>query len=387
MTTRTRLMVLAVTTPLVGFAVIGGLLGRASAGEGAYRHLQLFDDVMGLITSNYVEPVEVDKVMDGAMRGLAEGLDADSAFLTAAQVADLEKGGEGEADIGLELTRQYYLRVVAARDGSAAEKAGLRTGDYVRAIDGKPTRTMSAPEGMRMLRGAAGTTVKLTVIRGNAAEPHELSLARERRASTDVTGRLERPGIGYVRVKGFGPKVVQELASEIADLKKKGASKLVVDVRNTAEGDPMRGLDAARLFVATGTLGSREERGAPAVAIAAKAGDGKELVPIALLTTAGTAGAAELFAAALKDNKRAELFGERTLGRAGVQHLVKLPDGSGLWMTYARFLSPAGKPVHGAGVEPTVEVAEPDVEFGAPAPTSDPILEKALEQFGQRAAA
>src|SRR5678809_339316 len=121
--------------------------------------------------------------MRGAMRGMADALDADSAFLTPDLVRTVESNSSaGPADVGVELTRQYYLRVVSARDGSPAAKAGLRTGDYIRAIDGKATRDMSAFEGMRLLHGAAGTKVMLLVIRGNAADPHEMTVVRERPA-------------------------------------------------------------------------------------------------------------------------------------------------------------------------------------------------------------
>ena len=178
MTSRTRWIVLLVSTPLVAFVVIGGLLGRTFAKEGTYPHLRIFEDVVSLIAGNYVEEVEVDKVMSGAMRGLAEGLDPDSAYLDAAQVRALTTGDTlPEGDVGLELTRQYYLRVIAARDGSPAAKAGLTTGDFVRAIDGRPTRDMSVFEGVRLLHGKPGSTVTLTILRGNAADPHEIALA------------------------------------------------------------------------------------------------------------------------------------------------------------------------------------------------------------------
>ena len=165
---------------MVAFAIVGGFLGRVMAREDTYQHLKVFDDVVGMITSGYVEQVNVDKVMHGAMRGLADALDADSAYLSVQQVKQVESGAPPPAgDVGLDLTKQYYLRVVAARDRSPAAKAGLRTGDYVRAIDGQPTRELSVWEGMRALRGTPGSTVKLTIIRGNAAEPHELQLTRE----------------------------------------------------------------------------------------------------------------------------------------------------------------------------------------------------------------
>ena len=121
---------------MIAFAIVGGFLGRVMAREDTYQHLKIFDDVVSLISSNYVEEADIDKVMRGAMHGLADGLDPDSAYLTAAQVKQVESGAPlPPAGVGLELTRQYYLRVIAARDNSPAAKAGLRTGDYIRAIN------------------------------------------------------------------------------------------------------------------------------------------------------------------------------------------------------------------------------------------------------------
>src|SRR3954467_7539701 len=193
MTLKTRLSILLLSTPVLVFVVVGGLIGRASAtgGDGTIRELRVFDDVLRLVISNYVEEVKVDRAMEGALKGLADGLDPDSAYLTAQQVADVQSGAPlPDGDVGLELTRQYYLRVIAARDGSPAAKAGLQTGDYVRAIDGKPTRDMSVFEGSRLLRGEPGSKVVLTIIRGNAADPHEVPLVREKAPATSVTGRL-----------------------------------------------------------------------------------------------------------------------------------------------------------------------------------------------------
>ena len=388
MTSRTRLIVISISAPVVAFAIVGGFLGRVLAREDTYQHLKVFDDVVGMITSSYVEQVNVDKVMHGAMRGLADGLDADSAYLSPQQVKQVEGGAAAAAgDIGLDLTKQYYLRVVAARDRSPAAKAGLRTGDYVRAIDNQPTRELSVWEGMRALRGAPGSTVKLTIIRGNAADPHELQLTREAFSPSDVSGRIATPGVGYIRIAAIGPKTAEQVKKEVSDLAKGGATKLIVDVRRTAGGGLDDGLAIARLFVAKGTLAMREAKGAERQTIAAAAGDGAVTVPAALLVDTGTSGAAELFAAALSGNQRATLIGERTIGRAAIQKLIKLPDGSGLWLSTTRYLTPAGVSLHEKGLDPTVVVDEPDVEFGQPPPTTDLALEKAIAQLTQKAAA
>ena len=393
MTFKTRMSVLVLSTPVLAFVLVGGLMGAGnnaqSSGQQTYQHLRMFDDVVDLVMNNYVGDVPVDKVMDGAMRGLADGLDPDSAFLNAGQVKAVESGEAApDGDVGIELTRRYYLYIIAARDGSAAQKAGLRTADTIRAIDGKPTRDMSVFEGTRALRGKAGTKVTLTIIRGNAADPHEVVLIRERVAGPIVTSRLIGT-TGYLRIVSFRNGVVEELRKHAADLTAGGAKNLIVDVRRTAEGPLENGIAAARVFIKSGTLAIKAGRGKPEPRepVAAKAGDGAVELPAIILVTTGTSGPGELFVAAMNDNDRAELIGERTLGRAGIQKLVKLPEGRGLWLTYARYLTPKGNPIQGRGLEPDVAVDEPDVEFGAPAPEKDAILDAALERVKVKVAA
>jgi carboxyl-terminal processing protease len=155
---------------------------------------------------------------------------------------------------------------------------------------------------------------------------------------------------------------------------------LIVDVRSTAGGDLAEGIAAARLFVPSGTIAVRESRPAGQVKVASAKGDGAIAVPMTVLVDSGTSGPAEVFAAALAGNKRAELIGERTIGRTGVQELVKLPDGSALWITASRYLTPAGAPLQAKGLEPDVVVDQPEGDFGAPAP-ADAILQRALERL------
>lgn len=389
MTSRTRFIAILVSAPVIAFTVIGGLLGHAMArADDTYANLRVFNDVVSLITSNYVEQPNMESVMRGAMRGLAEGLDSDSAYLTQAQVRQLESGEQAApADVGMTLTHQYYLRVVATRDDSPAAKAGIRPGDFVRLLDSRPTRDMSALEGQRLLAGATGSKVKLTIIRGGStAEPHVVELTREAPQTVDVKSRQQGDGIGYVRIASFGRRTADQLRSQIASLAKGGATRLIIDARNTAGGDLTEGITAARLFVSSGTLAVRESRSNGQVKIAAEKGDGAITVPVTLLVDTGTSGAAEVFAAALAGNKRAELIGERTVGRTGVQEIVKLPDGSAVWITSTRYLTPAGVQLQAKGLEPDVAVDQPEGDFGAPAPP-DTILQRAIEQLTTKKAA
>src|SRR4051812_14738779 len=392
MSSRTRLVVLSISAPVIAFAIIGGFFRRGMAREDTFQHLKPFDDVVNFISSNYVEPVDNSKVMQGAMRGLADGLDSDSAYLTPAQVKDVESQKALPAgDLGLELTRQYYLRVIAARDGSPAAKAGLRTGDYLRAIDDKPTREMSVWEGMRALRGAPGSKVTLSIIRGSAADPHPVELIRATMPASEVHSHMAAAGVGYVRIAAVGPTTASLTKTQVAELQRGGATKLIIDIRRTSTGDAEQGLALAKLFVGQGTLAIRERNAAARETtretIAAAAGDGAITLPALLLVDAGTSGAAELFASALSGNKRAELIGEHTIGRAAIQRLIKLPDNSGLWLSTSRYLTPAGTPLHEKGLEPTIAVDQPDVEFGQPPAPGDPVLDKALERLSLKQAA
>ncbi|MCX6543237.1 MAG: S41 family peptidase [Acidobacteria bacterium] len=385
MTTRTRIAVVLISAPVLAFAVMGSLLGRTSAGQETYPHLRVFDDVFSLTTNNYVEPVDVEKLMHGAMTGLADSLDADSAFLTADQARAVESGAPLAAgEIGVDLTRQYYLRIIAVRDGSPAARAGLRSGDFVRLIDRQPTREMSVWEGVRTLRGKPGSPVSVTIIRGNAADPHVISLTREEMMPAPLTSKMAGTGVGVVRIAEFTDQTPSALRTSIAQLQKSGAKALVLDLRNTTRGPLLAGLATARLFVASGTLAMRDTRGATRETIAAVTGDGSLALPLALLVDGGTSGAAELLASALAGQKRAELFGERTGGRTAQQRLFKLPDGSALWMSYAWYLTPAGNPIHERGLQPDVAIEQPDLEFGAEPPAADATLDKAVERLRSR---
>jgi carboxyl-terminal processing protease len=206
MAPRTRLLVFLVSTPLVALVTVGGVIGepKTVAPQQSLGDLRVFYDVVSLIRDAYVEPVNVDKVMDGAMRGLTDGLDSSSAFLQPEEVRAFEtKAAAPAGDVGLMVTRQFYLRVLGVRDGSPAARAGLQAGDYIRMIDGKPTRDMSAVTGRRLLAGAPGSKVALTIIRGNAADPHEFSLVREAPAGPIATSAMVGD-VAHVRVSSFG---------------------------------------------------------------------------------------------------------------------------------------------------------------------------------------
>jgi carboxyl-terminal processing protease len=383
MTDRTRFVLLMVTAPILAYTLVGGLLGRVVAREGTYQHLRVFEDVVSLVNSNYVEEVEAERVMQGALWGLAEGLDPQSVYLTAEEArAYAAADVPGEVGIGLTLTRQYYVQIVAARDGSPAAAAGLRPGDFLRTIADAPTRTMSAVRASALLRGAPGSTVRVSVIRGNAAEPMDMDIQRSADRSANVTSRIVAPGVGYLRIAEFDETTADAIGLAADELTTQGATKLVVDLRSTATGAFDAGLATAGRFTDTPTLIIRETS-AGQQPIARRGDPPSITAPVALLTNPGTSGAAEVFAAALVDAERAETVGLRTAGRAAEQTLVDLPGGGGLLLSSSRYLTASGESIHRTGVEPAVPVQEPAIELGQPAsdPDEDPVLDSAIEHL------
>ena len=274
---------------------------------------------------------------------------------------------------------------MAARDGSPAALAGLLPGDYLRQIDGNPTRMMSTVRARQLLRGAPGSTVSLEIIRGNAAEPVTLDVERGGARSANVTSRIAAPGVGYLRIAEFDATTPGAIGAANETLAGQGAESLVIDLRGTATGSFENGLAAAELFTDADPLVMRESsseqepvaRGPRQPSIAG---------PVVLLTDFGTAGAAELFTAALTDAGRADTVGVRTAGRTAGQTLVRLPDGGGLLLSSTRYLTASGEPIHRQGVAAVVPVQAPAAELvpDAPAPDEDPgdpVLERAIEHL------
>ncbi|GMV21120.1 MAG: hypothetical protein AMXMBFR57_10690 [Acidimicrobiia bacterium] len=395
MTSKSRWLLFAVSTPLVALAAVGGLLGAnltpptpigAELPQGAVKHLRVFEDVIQLIMSSYVEEANPDKVMEGAMRGLADGLDPMSAYLTPDEVAIAKANTTlPPGDVGLVVSRQFYLRVVGVRDGSPAARAGLRPNDFIRGINGQPTRELSAFSGMRLLRGEPGSTVELVVLRGNAAEPHTVTLTRELPKADTVTTTTRADGTAVVRITSFAAGTADALGAAMTKLQAANAPGAVLDLRATADGPISEGIAAARLFVKSGALAIRQARDKERELTNAATGDGAISMPIVVLVSNGTAGAAEVFAAALNGNGRGDLVGEPTAGLAADQRLVALPENRGLWMTYAQYLASDGEPIHGRGLQPNVAVASPFVAFDEAPPAGDDMLTKALERLRPRA--
>lgn len=381
MSHRTRLLVALVSTGLIGYIAIGSFLGRV-LGDTSYGQLAIFNEVVRLVIDSYVEPVNLGRAMAGARLGMADALDGDSAYLDADQFRLYQEPvKQDDADVGLVLTRRFaFVMVVAARPGSPAEKGGLQPGDLIKSIDERHTRPMPAVLADRLLRGAPGSTVKLGILRAGA-DPFEVSLVRERVAPAAPQGRLLDPETGYVRVSDFTPATAEDVRTQVEALRRGGASRLVLDLRDAAWGEPEEGVKVAEIFLVGGPVAKLVGRRTDEKVLQADPARSAWAGRLVALVDNGTAGPGEIVAAALADAERAELVGEHTFGRAALTRAVPLPEG-GLVLTVAKYLSPKGRSIHGQGIEPTVPVAsktdeDEDLPEGTPRP--DHILDKALE--------
>lgn len=377
MSPRTRLLVALVSTGLIGYVAVGSLLARA-LGDTSYGQLAIFNEVVRLVLDAYVEPVDVDRAMAGARLGMADALDGDSAYLDREQFEAYENPREPQdADVGVVLTRRFgFLMVVSTRHGSPAEAGGLRTGDLIRSIGERHARSIPAVLGQRLLRGAPGSSVTLGILRAGS-DPFEILLVRERILPTPPESRRVDATTGYLRVHDFTPETADTLRTLIEVLKKDGATRMVLDLRDASWGQPADGAQVAELFMDGGLVARLVGRRVSDTLLEADATRRAWEGPLAVLVNNGTAGAGEIVAAALADSIQTPLVGQHTFGRAALTRPVPLPEG-GLVLTVAKYMSPSGISIHGDGLEPSVPVGQPD-EGAGEAEQPDAVLEKALE--------
>jgi carboxyl-terminal processing protease len=378
MSPRVRLVVAFVSTGFIGYIALGSVLGRVR-GDSTYGQLAVFNEVVRIVLDAYVDPVNLDRSMAGARLGLTEALDGDSAYLEQDEFRAYQQPPREDGDVGLLLSRRFsFLMVVSARAGSPADKAGIKAGDIIKTIDGRHSRPLPAPVGQRLLRGTPGSVVKLTLLRAGA-DPIDVSLTRERLVPAQPLSRVLEDGAGYLKVPEFPSRVADDIRGELAALKRGGARRLVLDLRDSGEGAPAEAAKVAELFLHGGVVSRLTGNKVLEQVLTADPSRSAWDLPMAVLVDTGTAGPAEIVAAALLDAGRAPLVGEHTFGRAAVQKAVPLPEG-GLVVTVGKYVSPKGNAIHGKGLEPSVPV-EPAAEDEAVEgeQPKDLILEKALE--------
>jgi len=373
MSMKIKAAILVTSFAVLLFVVVGSMGGvHASSNDGSYRQLQVYSEVLSRVRSEYVEEPNIPKVTDGALHGLLESLDSNSSYLSAdAYKAFKAHKAEGKADIGAVISKRFgYAAVVAVLPGSPAEKAGIEATDIFEAIEGQSTREMSLPEIRNLIIGAPGSILNVQVVRARKAEPQKMTITRDVVGIPPVTEKIMSDGIGYVKVEALTKGKAQEIASKIKSLEKSGAKKILLDVRYCAEGDENEGIATANLFLNHGTITYLQGQKYPRQAFNADPSKAITALPVAVLVNRGTSGPAEIVAAAILENARGDVVGDKTFGDGSVQKTLELPDGGALILSIAKYYSPSGKAIQDTAITPNVVVA--DVVDDGVSPDDDP---------------
>lgn len=381
MSMKIKAAVLFSSFAVLAFVVVGSLGGvHASSNDGSYRQMQVYSEVLSRVQNEYVVDPDIPKVTDGALHGLLESLDANSSYLTPEAYKTYKAHrAEGKGEIGATISKRFgYADVVSVMPGSPADKAGIEATDIFESIEGKSTRDMSLPEIRDALSGVPGSTVNVSVVRARRAEPQKMAITRDVISIPPVADKMLEDSVGYVKVDALTKGKAQEIAAKIKSLEKQGAKKLVIDLRNTSDGDETEGIAVANLFLNHGTITYLQGQKFPRQAFNADPAKAITTLPVAVLVNKGTAGAAEIVAAALLENARADVVGDKTFGDGSVQKTIDLPDGGALILSVAKYYSPSGKAIQDAAVTPNVLVADEadniisDDDGEEPATTEEP---------------
>jgi len=371
MSTKLKVTVIASSLAILLFTIVGSYVNvRASANEGAYRQLSVYGEVLSHIRNDYVEEPSIAGVTDGALHGLLESLDANSSYLSADEYKHYKQAMKsgGKADIGATVSKRYgYAAVVAVIPGGPADKAGIDNTDIIESIEGKSTHDMSLAEIRSLLPGEDGTTINVAVVRPRKAEPQKVAITRGVVAIPPATDKMLADNTGYIQVDAFPEGKSQEIAAKIRDLQKQGAKKLVLDLRNCAGGAESEGVATANLFLDHGTIAYLQGQKYPRQAFNADPAKDITKLPVAVLVNRGTAGPAEIVAAAILENARGDLVGDKTFGDGSVQKLIEMKDNSALILSVAKYYSPGGKAIQDVAVTPNVLIADTtDDDAGLP---------------------
>jgi carboxyl-terminal processing protease len=400
MSMKTKAAILVTSFAVLLFVVVGSMGGvHASSNDGAYRQLQVYSEVLSRVQSEYVEEPNIPKVTDGALHGLLESLDSNSSYMTAdAYKAFKAHKTESKAGIGAVVSKRYgYAAVVSVLPGSPADKAGIESTDIFESIEGQSTRDMSLPEIRNMLAGAPGSDVNVSVVRARRAEPQKVVITRAVETIPPVSDKMMEDTVGYVKVETLNKGKAEEIATKIRSLEKSGAKKILLDLRNCAEGDEGEGIAVANLFLNHGTITYLQGQKYPREAFNADPAKAITSLPVAVLVNRGTAGAAEIVAAAILENARGDVVGDKTFGDGSVQKTIDLADGGALILSVAKYYSPGGKAIQDVAITPNVLIGDSDEGVGPededqistpeqekPKPAVDDQLNKALEVLKAR---
>ncbi len=398
MSLKIRAILVVVVGLVLGFSlsVGGGLIGSEKAPDRealAWEQARLFAEVLERVKQDYVETVTDEELMENAIRGMVSGLDAHSQFLDAGEYRDIRVSTTGAyTGIGIEVDEvDGAVMVVAPLAGSPAARSGVRSGDQIVAIDGISVKSGRVQEAVSLLRGHAGSEVRLTVLRDDEAIDYEMR--RQLIRMTSVHQELLGPSRGYVRVSQFSDNTARELGNAVDQLLAANAGMLdglVLDLRNNPGGVLDAAVDVTDLFLDSGIIVSADGRSVESrFSHSAHRGDILDGASLVVLVNSGSASASEIVAGALQDHGRAMVVGTETFGKGLVQTVMPLSRGRAIKLTTSRYFTPSGDSIHDVGITPDVLVEDtpgyPDLNLtGGIDRQADAQLAQAIEHLETR---
>lgn len=332
-----------------------------------YELLNLFGDVMEKTKTSYVEEVTDKKLIEAAINGMLSSLDPHSSYLDAKSFKYMTEQTKGKfGGLGIEVTMEGgVVKVVSPIDGNPAQKAGIKPGDYITAIDGEQVMGMTLDEAVSKMRGKLGTKVKLQIRRPNE-KPFDVTLKRDEIKIQSVKNDIKSDDVIYVRISSFNEEVDVMVSKAIEQAQKKLGNKakgLVLDLRNNPGGLLDQAIAVSDLFLDKGEIVSTRSRNEEDnIKYSAKEGDVLNGLPIVVMINDGSASASEIVAGALQDHKRAVILGEKSFGKGSVQTLIPLAKYGAMRITTARYYTPSGRSIQAKGIEPDVLVKPAKVE-------------------------
>ena len=364
MSKKIQVFLLTSSMLVVAFVLIGSLGVHASgtnSGDVTLKHIGVYSEVLYRVRTEYVEEPNMSAVTNGALHGLLESLDADSSYLSPEEYKVFkQKKAEGKADIGATVSKRFgYAAIVSVIPSGPADKAGLTAGDIIETVEGLSTHDLSLAAIKNHLSGDPGSRLDMTIIRTRKIEPQKITVIRDLVSLPAVQEQMQGD-VGIIKAQVLTKGKAQEIADKIKSVQKKGAKKLVLDLRYNSEGDEEEGVAVANLFLGKGTIAALQGQKYDKVTYTADAQKKITDLPLVVLVNRGTAGAAELVASAIQDNQRGDVLGDKTFGEGSIQKLIEVPDGSALILSVAKYYTPNGKIIQDTGVTPNILVASSD---------------------------
>jgi carboxyl-terminal processing protease len=328
-----------------------------------YQELEKFMSVYERVKANYVEPVDDKTLIKGAIDGMLSALDPHSSYVEGADFDQLKTTTDGNyGGLGLTVSLEDgIVKVIAPTEDTPAWRAGIKSGDYITHINGEFLNGVTLDQAVEKMKGAPGTSVKLTIVRPGKNKPFDVAITRERIELRPVKWEIKE-GVGYINIDTFTGNVGEQVKSALLSIDKATGGKplgYVVDLRSNPVGLLYQAVDVADDFLESGEIVSQRGRSKDDIErYYARPGDMAHGLPVIVLTDPGTASASEIVAGALQDHHRALIMGETSFGKGSVQTVVQTGPEAALRLTTARYYTPSGRSVQAGGIEPDIEVPQ-----------------------------